>query len=177
MSDTQFAFFQSFGFREKLSLLLLKNVHCSPVNQVFRNQSLTFEQDKFEIVRLSENSFILKTDEFSNIFFYAVHLSAQKMQIQIDGEILVLSCPRHQVYHGDKENSHHNGEVKAPMAGKIYDVLINKNEEVQIGQVLFILESMKMQLEVKSPTAGQVKEIYVEKGQVLSGPHLLATIE
>jgi acetyl/propionyl-CoA carboxylase alpha subunit len=54
--------------------------------------------------------------------------------------------------------------LKAPMPGLVVDLPINDGQEVKEGQVLLILESMKMQNELKSPRDGVVSRIRVGVG-------------
>ncbi|HEY9151909.1 MAG TPA: biotin/lipoyl-containing protein, partial [Anaerolineales bacterium] len=49
--------------------------------------------------------------------------------------------------------------LKAPMPGLVVAVAVNEGEQIEKGQVLVILESMKMQNELKSPRAGKVERI------------------
>jgi biotin carboxyl carrier protein len=55
--------------------------------------------------------------------------------------------------------------LKAPMPGLVVAVPVNEGEEVEKGQVLVILESMKMQNELKAPRAGRVERIRVKPGE------------
>ncbi len=54
--------------------------------------------------------------------------------------------------------------LKAPMPGLIVAVTVSEGQKVEKGQVLVILESMKMQNELKSPKAGTVSRIKVKAG-------------
>jgi biotin carboxyl carrier protein len=54
--------------------------------------------------------------------------------------------------------------LKAPMPGLVIDVLVHDGQAVKEGDVLLVLESMKMQNELKSPRAGFVSRIRVEVG-------------
>jgi acetyl/propionyl-CoA carboxylase alpha subunit len=54
--------------------------------------------------------------------------------------------------------------LKAPMPGLVIDVLVRDGQEVKKGDVLMVLESMKMQNELKSPQAGVVSRVRVEVG-------------
>ncbi|MCM0060426.1 MAG: acetyl-CoA carboxylase biotin carboxyl carrier protein subunit [Algoriphagus sp.] len=64
-------------------------------------------------------------------------------------------------------------EVKAPMPGLILDLNVAPGDQVKKGDVLLILEAMKMENSIKSPGDGVVKEVKVslkqsvEKNQVL----------
>jgi biotin carboxyl carrier protein len=55
--------------------------------------------------------------------------------------------------------------LKAPMPGMVVAIPTAEGEKVEKGQVLVILESMKMQNELKSPRAGMVHRIRVKAGE------------
>ena len=55
--------------------------------------------------------------------------------------------------------------VNAPMPGKIVKVLVSEGQKVNSGDVLLILEAMKMQNEIAATQAGTVKAINVAAGQ------------
>ena len=74
------------------------------------------------------------------------------------------------------KSSSGSGEICAPMAGKVIEVLTREGQMVKTGQVLFIVESMKMQLEVKSSGNGKVTSVLVEQGQILSGTDIMAMV-
>ena len=54
--------------------------------------------------------------------------------------------------------------LKAPMPGLIVSVSVEEGQEVKKGDVLLILESMKMQNELKSPRDGKVSRVRVKTG-------------
>jgi biotin carboxyl carrier protein len=55
-------------------------------------------------------------------------------------------------------------EIKAPIPGKIVSIKCKVNDLVKSGQVLLILEAMKMENEIYSRSSGVVKEIRVKEG-------------
>ncbi len=69
------------------------------------------------------------------------------------------------------------GRVKPPMPGKIVSIAINEGDEVQQGQVLLILEAMKMQNEIVAPGSGTVKKVHVKQGQNVEARDILVEIE
>lgn len=67
-------------------------------------------------------------------------------------------------------------KVIAPMPGNILDVKVSVGQSVKAGDVMFILEAMKMENEIVAPAAGTVKQILVQKGAVVNSDDTLAVI-
>ena len=57
--------------------------------------------------------------------------------------------------------------VAAPMPGTILGVNVKEGDAVTAGQVLCILEAMKMENEIKAPGAGTIKQVLVARGQAV----------
>ncbi|WP_440059373.1 biotin/lipoyl-containing protein [Thermogladius sp. 4427co] len=55
--------------------------------------------------------------------------------------------------------------IKAPIAGRIIEVKVNPGDKIKQGDVIALMESMKMIIEIKSHLEGEVAEVYVKKGQ------------
>jgi acetyl-CoA carboxylase biotin carboxyl carrier protein len=68
-------------------------------------------------------------------------------------------------------------EVINEMAGTVTEVRVSPEADVQEGDVLFVLESMKMQIEVQTPAKGIVRKIHVEEGDFIDEGSVLAEIE
>lgn len=66
--------------------------------------------------------------------------------------------------------------VKAPMPGKITKVLAKDGDRVKKGDVLLLLEAMKMQNEITAPGEGTVRSIGVAPGQSVKPGDILAVI-
>jgi len=60
------------------------------------------------------------------------------------------------------------GTITAPMTGKILSVKVKKGDAVKAGQVLCILEAMKMENEITSSKAGTIREVYISEGSSVS---------
>ena len=58
--------------------------------------------------------------------------------------------------------------VKAPMPGNILKVAVSAGETVKEGQLLLVLEAMKMENEIFSPKAGTVAQVLVSKGSTVN---------
>lgn len=67
--------------------------------------------------------------------------------------------------------------LKSPMAGVVREVMVKADDEVEEGQVLAIVEAMKMQNELQARRTGTVKAVYVSVGQrVEQGTPLLVLV-
>lgn len=55
-------------------------------------------------------------------------------------------------------------QILAPMPGKILEVYVKEGDRVELGQVVGVLEAMKMENELGSTVEGVVKEVKVKKG-------------
>ena len=58
--------------------------------------------------------------------------------------------------------------VEAPMPGKILSVNVKAGDKVEAGDVLLILEAMKMQNEIMAPEDGTVSEVRVNAGDTVT---------
>ena len=75
---------------------------------------------------------------------------------------LVVGYPQRRASGGKSKKS---GKVSANIPGKVVTVEVSVGDVVEEGQVVMILEAMKMQNEIQAPVAGTVTEIHCEEGQ------------
>ena len=68
-------------------------------------------------------------------------------------------------------------QIAAPMPGNILDVRVAAGDAVKAGQVLMILEAMKMENEIMCPRDGRIAQVSVTKGQAVETGTLLCVIE
>ena len=66
--------------------------------------------------------------------------------------------------------------VESPMPGTILDVKVSAGDRVTRGQVLMILEAMKMENEIVAPADGQVSAVLVQKGSAVNSGDILAKL-
>ncbi len=67
--------------------------------------------------------------------------------------------------------------MTAPIPGTILSINVNAGDTVQEGQVLMILEAMKMENEIMAPRAGKVVSINTTKGSAVESGTLLCVIQ
>ncbi len=69
-----------------------------------------------------------------------------------------------------------DGKIRPPMPGKIVEVKVKEGQEVAEGDILIVLEAMKMQNDLKSPIAGTVKRVHVQDGANVEATAVLLEI-
>ena len=82
------------------------------------------------------------------------------------------------------EESAHRAVIKSPMVGTFYrspapdaPPFIEVGQEIEVGQVICIIEAMKLMNEIKSEVAGRVTELLVENGDPVEFGQALVAIE
>ena len=68
------------------------------------------------------------------------------------------------------------GTVIAPMQGLIVKLPVKAGDDVKLGDVVAVLEAMKMQNDIVTTVAGQVREVYVKEGEVVTPSQPLLTV-
>lgn len=67
--------------------------------------------------------------------------------------------------------------VTAPMPGTILDVKANVGDTVTRGQVIMILEAMKMENDIVAPCDGKITSIIAKKNDTVNSGDVLATVQ
>ena len=113
-----------------------------------------------EIVRSSQNKYEILFNDISYIFTVETPFSLKRKK--------VLNSNRGKI---EKEI------IKAPMPGKIIDVLVREGATVLRGEPLVILEAMKMQNEIISPVNGTIEKVTAKPNTNVMKDDLLIEIK
>jgi biotin carboxyl carrier protein len=102
-------------------------------------------------------------------------------QVSFQGEMYIASVEderekRLRAQLGEAVGAHQEFQLKAPMPGLVVSVPVENGQDVQKGDVLLVLESMKMQNELKSPRAGTVGRIRVKAGDRVEKKETLLSV-
>jgi acetyl-CoA carboxylase biotin carboxyl carrier protein len=68
-------------------------------------------------------------------------------------------------------------EIVASMAGSVWKVLVLVGDQVEEGQDVVILESMKMEIPIEAEFAGTVKEVKVNEGDFVNEGDVIVEVE
>ena len=77
----------------------------------------------------------------------------------------------------DSLKNQKESEIKAPMPGRVLDVMLSAGSSVVKGDGVLVLEAMKMENVIKSPTDGVIKKIAVVKDQAVEKNEVLVEFE
>jgi len=113
-----------------------------------------------EVVRSRQNKYEILFNDISYTFTVETPFSLQRMK--------VLNSKRGKV---EQES------LRAPMPGKIIEVLVREGSPVLKGEPVLILEAMKMQNEILSPVNGIVKSVIARPNTNVMKDDLLAEIK
>ncbi len=69
------------------------------------------------------------------------------------------------------------GDVASPISGKIVNIKVKPGDEVKEGDVLFVVEAMKMENEVHSPINGVVEEVLAQVGETVNPDEVVVRIK
>lgn len=68
-------------------------------------------------------------------------------------------------------------EINADITGTVFKIETSAGEKVAAGDVLIVLESMKMEIPVEAPAGGRIAQILVAEGDSIAEGQMLAVIE
>ena len=68
-------------------------------------------------------------------------------------------------------------ELRSPLQAHIVQLLVQPGQAVQAGQLLLVLEAMKMEHEVCAPGAGQVRELFCAAGDTVQAGDVLVLLD
>ncbi len=120
-------------------------------------------------------------------------LDGDELAVTLDGERRAWVCARdgattfvgrdgrawgvhEEVVELRRERHDGGAALQAPMPGSVLDVRVRDGDSVRAGDVLVVLESMKMELEVVAPAAGTVQGLAVAPGDRVSGGQRLVAV-
>jgi oxaloacetate decarboxylase (Na+ extruding) subunit alpha len=77
----------------------------------------------------------------------------------------------------DKSFNVEGHDVNAPLSGTVHKLVVSEGDSVASGDVLMVLEAMKMETEIRSSQDGVVVTIHVDEGESVSSGDVLVTLE
>ena len=106
--------------------------------------------------------------------FWKVEVEGKIFSIKVDGSKGGSLSPRKKK--GDRK-AKRSGVVSSSIPGKIISISVSQDEFVSEGDVIMILEAMKMQNEIQAPISGKITELNCEPGDSIEANSPLMVIE
>jgi biotin carboxyl carrier protein len=106
----------------------------------------------------------------------SLHLDLSATGLTIDGRTRSWRVADVAALEDDEAHGGHGAKVRPPMNGKVERLAVAVGQTVAKGDLLFILEAMKMQNEVRSPAAGKVAAIHAAAGAVVEPSQVVVEI-
>lgn len=120
---------------------------------------------------LGDNGYLLFVEREQET--YQVEVQGRTYTVQVVHDLPQLE-PRRPV---DSAEPHRWISVRAPLAGRLLAVCVGVGDRVEAGQVVAVLESMKMQMEIRAPQGGVVEEVHLMSGTDVAQDASLVTIQ
>ena len=111
---------------------------------------------------------------------YKIKVNGKSYRVELEAIEQVDTAPLEEKKKQESKKIIDNGstkEVVSPIQGQVTNVKVKVGDKVQKGDVLIIVEAMKLENEVVSPFEGQIVEILVTKGQNVKAKDVIITIE
>ncbi|AQW87816.1 oxaloacetate decarboxylase, alpha subunit [Campylobacter pinnipediorum subsp. caledonicus] len=119
----------------------------------------------------------------SNIGKYSVVVNGSRYNVEVsegfaDGveikEIKQVSSQETNQNQFTNSSSDDSACITSSLPGSIFKILVNPGDNVKSGQVVFVVEAMKMEIEIVSPQDGIISSIEVSQGQSVANGQILA---
>jgi pyruvate carboxylase subunit B len=111
---------------------------------------------------------------------FTVEVDGEPYRVRIlgDGVAAGPSAPRPAVAHGPTaaQRAGGDGAIQAPMQGMVVKVKVAKGDRVKLGDVVVVLEAMKMQNDIVATVGGTVREVFAKEGAIVAPNEVLMTI-
>jgi oxaloacetate decarboxylase alpha subunit len=145
---------------------------------VYRRQATDAETVEVEVVPLANRDTYYRVTVRDQVFELSSRLLQRVAWLKEGGEITLQYEGRE--YHLFDASQRQRpaltpaGDLRAPMAGKIIRVYVHPGDHVKAGDVLLILEAMKMEQQITAPQDGVVARLLCREGeQVATGTELV----
>ena len=106
--------------------------------------------------------------------FWKVEVEGKVFSVKVDGSKGGSVPPRKKT---GARKARRSGVVSSSIPGKIISISVSKDDFVSEGDVIMILEAMKMQNEIQAPVSGKITELNCEPGDSIEANSPLMVIE
>ncbi len=141
------------------------------------------EQPKTESSKSSSRQ-SKQTDKDSGVYTVEVDGRSYVVRVSEGGDVSALAERKQSAdsqaatkQESAKSSGGETHDVLAPLSGTVHKLMVAEGDEVADGDVLLVLEAMKMETEIRSNHSGVVQEILVDEGDSVGSGDVLVTLE
>ena len=146
------------------------------VNLTGDTATVNGEKLDVELTPLDDNGLYLLKRGHAAIEMYIHQISQGHLEVLIGRQKIEASIENYHRRTLPSQGQYTDGDLRAPMPGVVVEILTEVGQQVSEGDVLVIMESMKMKMQMRTLVSGQVKTIAIEPGQDVEKGDLLVAI-
>lgn len=130
-----------------------------------------------QLQQLNSNGLYLVERDKQKVEMLLKPLDAGRVSVVVNQRQLMVRVEKNPLKTRSGGDAHQQNEILAPMPGVVVQVLTANGQTIQAGDVVLIIESMKMQMEIRAPLPGKVEKLgkkpgdKIDKGEVLACIH------
>jgi biotin carboxyl carrier protein len=139
-------------------------------------------------LRLNGEQIQAKLTPLNELGLFLLRQGERKLELHLrrqqGNSIAVMASGRHVIAQVEKATSKilgkgktSAGDVIAPMPGIVVRTLVAEGDQVEKGQVLVVIESMKMQMEFRAPIGGRVGKLAVQPSRQVDKGTLMVRVD
>ena len=126
----------------------------------------------YQLMDRKGTDLILQDSERLKAFVGTANKDGESMVVARGHEAIISAAGKKM-----KKAGAHAGSLSSPMPGKIFKLVKEVGSEVKKGDVILILEAMKMEHSIRSDKDGKLKKIFFKTGELVQGGVVLAEVE
>lgn len=122
---------------------------------------------------------VVKSSAKGGIESYSVKVDGKVFAVEVGpaGEVSASAPANNTATESKSASSSDVKPISAPLSGNVFKIMVKPGEAVEAGEVVIILEAMKMETDIKAEQAGTVVDIDVKEGDSVNVGDILITLE
>jgi acetyl-CoA/propionyl-CoA carboxylase biotin carboxyl carrier protein len=126
-----------------------------------------------ELKAVSDGEGGVRVEGARNTFAWSV-VAGDVRWVFVSGEVFTFEVER--PLRGRRRSAAHHGSLTAPMPATVRKIIVGPGDPVRRGDVLIVLEAMKMELPVRAPSDGVVDKVNCREGEMVQAGQELAEV-
>lgn len=155
-------------------------------------RSMDIEVDHDHLVRVNGHPLYVDLEQVGGLPVYSLALDDAgyvvfveegqgEYRVEVQGQILPVAVQPQRPHLATNKTECAGGNeaclaVRAPLAGQVISLPVSAKDRVGAGQVVAVVESMKMKMELKTPQAGVVEDVHAAPNQDVDQGEQIVTI-